>query len=106
VLSAAWDQLAGDASRGVVERRCGHGSEEPSSPWFDGRSREDEVRLIGTLHDVAAAFARCARAGREARSGVTPIIAGPGAASRADGRGHGNEFPHFERHERPGRRVA
>jgi hypothetical protein len=81
VLSAASYQLAGD-------------------------SREEEVRLIGTLHDVAAAFARCARACREARSGVTPVIAGRGAASRADGRRHGMEFPHFQRHERPGRRVA
>jgi hypothetical protein len=106
VLSAAWYQLAGDASPGTVERRCGPGLDEPSSPLFDGPSREDEVRLIGTLHDVAAAFARCARACREARSGVTPIIAGRGAASRADGRRHGNEFPHFPRHERPGRRVA
>jgi hypothetical protein len=67
VLTAAWYQLAGD-------------------------SREHEVCLIGTLHDVAAAFARCARACREAR--------------RADGRRHGNEFPHFQRRERPGRRVA
>jgi hypothetical protein len=81
VLSAAWYQLAGD-------------------------SREQEVRLIGTLQDVAAAFARCGRACREARSGVTPIIAGRGAAGRADGRRHGNEFPHFQRYERPGRRVA
>ena len=81
VLSAAWYQLAGD-------------------------SREQEVRLSGTLRDVAAAFARCARACREARSGVTPIIAGRGAASRADDRRDGNEFPHFQRYERPGRRVA
>jgi hypothetical protein len=106
VLSAAWYRLAGDASPGIVERRCGPGSEEPSWPRSDGLSREEEVRLIGTLHDVAAAFARCARACREARSGVTPIIAGRGAASRADGRRHGNEFAHFQRHERPGRRVA
>jgi hypothetical protein len=105
MLSASWYQLAGDASPGIVERRCGRGSEAPSWPRFDGLSREQEVRLMGTLHDVAAAFARCARACREARSGVTPI-AGRGAASRADGPRHGNEFPHFQRHERPGRRVA
>jgi hypothetical protein len=43
VLGAAWYQLAGD-------------------------SREEEVRLIGTLHDVAAAFgAVLARAGRRDR---------------------------------------
>jgi len=59
VLSAAWYQLAADASPGLVE----------------GRSREQEVRLKGTLHDVAAAFARCARACREGRSQVTPIVA-------------------------------
>jgi hypothetical protein len=57
VLSAAWYQLAADASPGLVERR----------------SREQEVRLKGALHDVAAAFARCARACREGRSQVTPI---------------------------------
>jgi hypothetical protein len=59
VLSAAWYRLAADAV--------------PSA----GRlSREQEVRLIGALHDVAAAFARCARACREGRSTVAPIIAG------------------------------
>jgi hypothetical protein len=105
-LSAAWYRLAAGASPGIVERRCGRGSEAPSWPRSDGLSRDQEVRLMGTLHDVAAAFARCARACRAARSGVTPIIAGRGAASRADGRGDGKEFPHFQRHERPGRRVA
>jgi hypothetical protein len=58
VLSAAWYQLAADAR-----------------PRFDGRSREQEVRLVGALHDVAAAFARCARACREGRSAVAPIVA-------------------------------
>jgi hypothetical protein len=106
MLSASWYQLAGDASPGIVDRWRGRGSEAPSWPRFDGLSREQEARLTSTLHDVAAAFARCARACREARSGVTPIIAGRGAASRADGRRHGNEFPYFQRHERPGRRVA
>jgi hypothetical protein len=105
-LSAAWYRLAADASPGIVERPCGRGTEAPSWPRSDGLSREQEVRLMGTMHDVAAAFARCARACREARSGVTPIIAGRGTASRADGRRHGKEFPHFPRHERPGRRVA
>jgi hypothetical protein len=58
VLSAAWYRLAADAVPGA------------------GRlSREQEVRLIGALHDVAAAFARCARACREGRSTVTPVIA-------------------------------
>jgi hypothetical protein len=59
VLSAAWYRLAADAVPGA------------------GRlSREQEVRPIGALHDVAAAFARCARACREGRSTVAPVIAG------------------------------
>ena len=68
VLSAAWYQLAADASPGIVERRRSRGSEAPSWPHVDGLSREEEVRLIGTLHDVGAAFARCARACRHGRS--------------------------------------
>ena len=75
VLSAAWYQLAADASPGIVERRRGPGSEARPWPRFDGVSREQEVRLMGTLHDVAAAFARCARACRDGRSAVGPIIA-------------------------------
>lgn len=53
VLSAAWYRLAG------------------TSPHGGGLSREKEVRLVGALHDVAAAFARCARACREGGSTVT-----------------------------------
>lgn len=83
VLSAAWYQLAADASPGIVERRRGRASEAPLRPRFDGLSREQEVRLMGTLHDVAAAFARCARACREGRSVATPIIARRAAAGRA-----------------------
>lgn len=67
VLSAAWYQLAADASPGLVE----------------GRSREQEVRLKGALHDVAAAFARGARACREGRSQVAPIVARGTAATRS-----------------------
>jgi hypothetical protein len=58
VLSAAWYQLAADARA-----------------TSDGLSREREVQLMGTLHDVAAGFARCARTCREGRAAVTPIIA-------------------------------
>ena len=61
VLSAAWYRLAADAVARV---------ESPS-----GLSREQEVTLIGALHDVAAAFARCARACREGESTVAPVIA-------------------------------
>ena len=89
VLSAAWYQLAADAA-----------------PTTDGLSRELEVQLVGTLHDVAAGFARCARECREGRSTVTPIIARRVAAGRAEDGRNGNEFPRFERHERPGQRVA
>jgi hypothetical protein len=60
VLSAAWYQLAAD-----------------SRATSDGLSREREVQLMGTLHDVAAGFARCARMCREGRAAVTPIIGRP-----------------------------
>jgi hypothetical protein len=91
VLSAAWYQLAADASPGLMDPRL---------------SREQEVRLMRTLHDVAAGFARCARTCREGRSAITPILARRAAAGRADDRHHGDGFPRFQRHERPGQRVA
>ena len=61
VLSTAWYRLAADAA--------------PAT----GLSREQEVRLMGAMHDVAAAFARCARACRDGRSAVTPLISHPDA---------------------------
>jgi hypothetical protein len=61
MLSAAWYQLAADASA----------VDGPRS----GLSREQEVRLVGGLHDVAAAFSRCARACCEGESTVAPVIA-------------------------------
>jgi hypothetical protein len=106
VLSAAWYQLAADASARVVERRLGDRSEAVAPPQHDGLSREREVRLMGALHDVAAGFARCANACRQGRSGMTAMIARGALAGRADDRRHGNEFPRFHRHDRPGRRVA
>jgi hypothetical protein len=106
VLSAAWYQLAAGASPGIVERRLGPTSETQSPPRRDGLSREQEIRLMGTLHDVAAGFARCAKGCREGRSTVTAIIARRAAAGRADDRRYGNEFPRFQRHDRPGQRVA
>ena len=106
VLSAAWYQLAADASPGIVERRPGPSSDALSPPRRDGLSREQDVRLMGALHDVAAGFARCANACRQGRSAVTAIIARRAAAGRADNRRHGNEFPRFQRHDRPGQRVA
>jgi hypothetical protein len=105
-LTAAWYQVAAEASPGIVERRLGRGSEAPSPPPRDGLSREQEVRLMGTLHDVAAAFARCANACREGRSAVTAINARRAGAGRANDRRDGNDFPRFPRHDRPGQRVA
>jgi hypothetical protein len=58
LLSGAWYQLAADA--------------EPSE--IDSLSHEQEVRLKAALHDVAAAFARCARTCREGRLAVTPVL--------------------------------
>jgi hypothetical protein len=92
-LSAAWYQLAADASPGIVERRRGRASES-WWPHVDGLAREDEVRLTGTLHDVGAAFARCARACREGRSIVTPVIA------------HGDEVSWLEAPDRPSQSAA
>jgi hypothetical protein len=67
LLSGAWYQLAADASPRIAEAE---------SSGIDGLSREQEARLIATLHDVAAAFARCARSCREGRLTITPVIAG------------------------------
>jgi hypothetical protein len=87
VLSAAWYRLAADASAGIVEQERPRGVAAGSWPHGDGLSREQEVQLMGALHDVAAAFARCARACREGRSTVTPIIARSTRAGKA-GAGH------------------
>jgi hypothetical protein len=86
-LSAAWYQLAA------------------SAPQVEGFSREQEVRLRGTLHDVAAAFARCARACREGRSTIMPITARRMATGRADHPRRGNGLSWFGSHERPTERV-
>ena len=59
VLSAAWYRVAADA---VPSNRA------------TGLSREQEVLLIGALHDAAAAFAKCARACRESEATVAAII--------------------------------
>jgi hypothetical protein len=103
VLSAAWYQLAADASPGIVERQCGRGSEALPGARFDGVPREQEVRLMGTLHHVAAALARCARACRDGRSTVAHTIARRVAGEE---RRPGDEFPRFQRHQRPTGRVA
>jgi hypothetical protein len=69
LLSGAWYQLAGDA--------------KPSE--IDSLSYEQEVRLTATLHDVAAAFARCARTCREGRLAVTPVLTTSGGRSIPSG---------------------
>ena len=80
-LSAAWYQLAADASPGIRERQRTRSSEGPSWPHVDGLSREEEVRLVGTLHDIAGAFARCARACRHAETAAMGIRWGPDRCS-------------------------
>jgi hypothetical protein len=103
VLSAARYQLATNASPGIVDRRGGRGSEVRQWPQIDGPSREHEVRLMGTFHDVAAAFARCARACRQGRSTIMPVTA---RGAVGDDRRQSDEFPRFQRYERPSERVA
>jgi hypothetical protein len=61
LLSAAWYRLAADAAAVDAPR--------------DALSREQEVKLVGAMHDVAAAFSRCARACSEGESTVAPVIA-------------------------------
>jgi hypothetical protein len=104
-LSAAWYQVAADASPGVVERRHAHRSEPLPRAGRDGLSREQEAQLTGTLHDVAAAFARCARACREARSTATPLIARGAAATRLSEQRAEDEVSWFHGRE-PDQRVA
>ena len=65
MLSASWYRLAADAAP------------------REGISREQEVRLMGALHDVAAAFARCARACRDGHATVTPIVSRAAPAEKA-----------------------
>jgi hypothetical protein len=106
VLSAAWYRVAADASASIVEREDPSGAAVGSSPHEDGLSREQEVRLMGALHDVAAALARCARACREGRSMVTPIIARSMSNGKA-GAGHPDgELSWFASTRPPSERVA
>jgi hypothetical protein len=74
-LSASWYSLAADAApRVAMRRRLGRASRQTDVPVDEVLSREEEVHLVATLHDVAAAFAGCARACREARSTVAPLV--------------------------------
>ena len=106
LLSGAWYQLAAHASPGIPARR--HEGRLDASAWprVGGVSREQEVLLIGTLHDVAAAFARCARECRDGRSDVTPLIAMRVAAGDGGKQSDQAEVAWFETRERPTERVA
>ena len=99
-LSAAWYQVAADAAPGIASRRR-RLAESPKAASGTGRhvSHEQEVRLVVTLHDVAGAFARCARACRHAQPVVRPLIDGVVSAGRAD-------FQGVEAVERSKQRVA
>ena len=108
-LSAAWYELAAHATPGIAARRRDRDSDVVSWPPVDGLSREQEARLIGTLHDVAAAFARCARECRDGRSAVTPLIARRVAAEEAAETAKqldDADLAWFEIRERPTQRVA
>ena len=89
LLSAAWYRLAADAR-----------------PRADGISREQEVRVLATLHDVAAAFARTARTCRRGRAKVAPIIERRLAATRAIKQQGDDTRWRMREHEQPGRHVA
>jgi hypothetical protein len=106
VLSAAWYRVAADASAGIVEREHPSGVAVGSWPHGDGLSREQEVRLLGALHDVAAAFARCARSCREGRSTVTPTIAPNVRAGKAAAGQPDDEPSWFASTRSPSERVA
>jgi hypothetical protein len=83
VLSASWYQLAADAAQG-----------------------EREAQLVATLHDIAAAFATCARACRVGRSTAAPIIAQRTTASEPAEGAAKDDLVWFESRELPTQRVA
>lgn len=101
-LSAGWYQVAADAVPGIGAHRRRRAEPTKSSLAANRRlSREQEVRLIHSLHDVASAFARCARACRDAQPTVAPLIDGLVSA------GHGNvRFSDFDRPGQPRGLVA
>jgi sugar (pentulose or hexulose) kinase len=73
-MSAAWYRLAADAVPRIREPRPARKAEELRRSRADELSLEQEVLLVGALHDVAAAFARCARACRDGQSTVTHVL--------------------------------
>jgi hypothetical protein len=105
LLSAAWYRLAADASPDMAERRR-RSSADGARPRADGLSREQEVRVLATLHDVAAAFARTARTCRSGRTKVAPIIERRLAATGAIKQQGDDTRWRMREHEEPGRHVA
>jgi hypothetical protein len=89
LLSAAWYRLAADAR-----------------PRADGISREQEVRVLATLHDVAAAFARAARTCRSGRAKGAPIIERRLAATGAIPQQADDSQWRMSERVQPGRQVA
>jgi hypothetical protein len=74
LLSAAWYRVAADAVPSVHERDPGSPVGGRAPMRTSGRSREQDVVLVGALHDAAAAFAKCARACRESELKVASVI--------------------------------
>lgn len=73
-LSAAWCEIAADAAPGIVERWSRDGDGDPPEAVDRSLSHEQEAHLMASLHDVAGAFASCARACRDGRSTVAPLV--------------------------------
>jgi hypothetical protein len=103
LLSTAWYRLAADAVPDLAERRHGT-SEHAARP--DRLSHEQEVRVLATLHDIAAAFARTARTCRTGRSRIEPIVEGHVASTRAISQQGDDTLWRVSEHGQPGRHVA
>ena len=106
LLSGAWYQLAADASPRIARPSNRLSAPDAESLGIDDLSREQEARLITTLQDVAAAFARCARSCREGRLAVTPVIAGCANDEEIEYERSGGESISFRDHEPQKQRVA
>jgi hypothetical protein len=74
LLSAAWYLVAADAVPSIHEHDPGRSAGGRAPTRTSGRSREQDVVLVGALHDAAAAFAKCARACRDSESKVAAVI--------------------------------
>jgi hypothetical protein len=105
-LSGAWYQLAADAAPGIVARRAGRGVRAGRRSDVNELSREQEVHMMAALHDVAAAFARCARQCRDGRTAAGPVIARREAAGLGGARGHDSQVRWFGGCEPASQRVA